>query len=440
MDGWVLRKGCLLTGVVSGIVFLLATLLLVVVVSFPTRAGNTSRLCSLLHCGLTLLSSSLGLVTAVLNLVDANFVFACLATIIAVSQAVDGYQTWERYRVVYEHEGRRRPLWHTYMAYAYICVFFCLPFLITSVYWATQELGDGEAQPSSSSANPFGYVLFFLYALSVPSRLWWDSSLGCAFINRIYELRVAILAPRGSGEKASACQQDEVLGSVARRALVYLGVSFTVNIFIHIPLLALIPFVTVYTTVFNLCFALATHFCFHSRGPPLDVLGFPVRAVLILSRVVRDVWRQGKCWRSRGDRARPEQGEERAARRERRSRTEGQEAGREQVSQGGRSSDQAWEGVESEPFSSFTPASRVRERGTDAAHTCSMGLSLLSSGPSQLESSGGFAPFFQGRAGPGPSYSSEAGNKPQEGCGVEVRADNVGGGKPKAQAQQDGEV
>jgi hypothetical protein len=202
----------------------------------------------------------------------------------------------------------------------------------------------------------------------------------------------------------------------------------------------LIPFVTVYTTVFNLCFALATHFCFHSRGPPLDVLGFPVRAVLILSRVVRDVWRQGKCWRSRGDRARPEQGEERAARRERRSRTEGQEAGREQVSQGGRSSDQAWEGVESEPFSSFTPASRVRERGTDAAHTCSMGLSLLSSGPSQLESSGGFAPFFQGRAGPGPSYSSEAGNKPQEGCGVEVRADNVGGGKPKAQAQQDGEV
>jgi len=116
---------------------LLALLLIIVVAPTQNRSENSTRACTLLHCALALFSSTLGLVAAVLNVLPAPFVDASLSTVIAVSLAIDGHLTWQRYRIVHEHKHPSKA--QTVQVYAFILVCSCLPFLVAAIFWGFEE-------------------------------------------------------------------------------------------------------------------------------------------------------------------------------------------------------------------------------------------------------------------------------------------------------------
>lgn len=84
--------------------------------------------------------------------------------------------------------------------------------------------------------------------------------------------------------------QHQTLLLLARKTILYIIISMTLNIFIHLPLMRLLPFVAVFTMTFNLSFALASHYCFNTRGAFSEVFSFPFRAFALLSRTVGRAW------------------------------------------------------------------------------------------------------------------------------------------------------
>ena len=130
--------GRVFTGVTGVLVFFLALLLIVVVAPTQNRPGNSTRICTLLHCGLALLSSSLGLVCAWLDVMNAPFVHASLAALIAFSQVIDGHLTWQRYLIVHEHRDVPSKA-KTYFVYSFIVVILSLPFLVAAIFWGYEE-------------------------------------------------------------------------------------------------------------------------------------------------------------------------------------------------------------------------------------------------------------------------------------------------------------
>ena len=163
------------------------------------RPGNNTRICTLLHCGLALLSSTLGLVCALLDVMNAPFVHATLAGVIAISQLIDGHLTWQRYSVVYEHRAVPSKA-KTYFVYAFIVVCLSLPFFVAAIFWGYEEAAALVEPNSGLHPHPseaFTYAGLFLILLSVPSHLTWDTVLGCAVITRTHELRLSVATPGG---------------------------------------------------------------------------------------------------------------------------------------------------------------------------------------------------------------------------------------------------
>jgi len=256
----------------------------VVVAPTKNRPGNSTRICTLLHCGLALLSSSIGLTSAVLNTLNTPVVDALLSIIIAFSQAIDGRLTWQRYLIVHNHKHPTKT--QTILVYTFIFVCFCLPFLVAALFWgfeaaAPVDKGKGqELQPNKI----FLYGGLLLYVFSIPTRLLWDTVLGCAVVTRIHEMRLLVATTDVGGEgrdQEQVEQQNETLLLVARKTVVYICISTSLNLFIHIPLTRLchplVPYIAVLTMLFNMTFALASHYCFNSRVDSAKVL-------LLLSR------------------------------------------------------------------------------------------------------------------------------------------------------------
>lgn len=178
--------GRLFTEVTGVLVFLLALLLIVVVAPTQNRPGNSTRICTLLHCGLALLSSSLGLVCAWLDVMNAPFVHASLAALIAFSQVIDGHLTWQRYLIVHEHRDVPSKA-NTYFVYSFIVVGLSLPFLVAAIFWGYEESAALVEPNSGLHPHPsmaFTYAGFFLIAISIPCHLTWDTVLGCSVITR----------------------------------------------------------------------------------------------------------------------------------------------------------------------------------------------------------------------------------------------------------------
>ncbi len=83
------------------VVFLLVALALLAYIA-PRRyrqLNQRTKWAAMAHLTMAVCSSLLSLVAASLRLLSYQWLYAILATFLAVSQAVDGMYTWERYRL-----------------------------------------------------------------------------------------------------------------------------------------------------------------------------------------------------------------------------------------------------------------------------------------------------------------------------------------------------
>jgi hypothetical protein len=121
----------------------------------------------------------------VLNTLNTPVVEALLSTVIAFSQAIDGHLTWQRYLIVHNHKHPTKT--QTILVYTFILVCFSLPFLVAAIFWGFEQAGQ-ELHPNKL----FMYGGLLLYVFSIPTRLLWDTALGCAVVTRMHELRLLV--------------------------------------------------------------------------------------------------------------------------------------------------------------------------------------------------------------------------------------------------------
>jgi len=118
--------------------------------------------------------------------------------------------------------------------------------------------------------------------------------LGYDVITRIHELRLLIATTtEGGGEGRDqdlAQQQHQTLLLVARTTIIYICISTSLNLFIYLPVMRIIPFIAALTPTYDLTFALASHYCLNSRAGSSDVLLLLLRPFALLPYAVHRTW------------------------------------------------------------------------------------------------------------------------------------------------------
>ena len=202
----------LVVGVIGLVVLGLVTFLVGLVVPTQNRPGNSTRLCTLLHCALTTVTACAAVAAAFWNILETPLYYAFCSASIALVQGIDGHLSWERYVIV--HDPYEPTKLRTIAVYTFITTCLVLPLVMPMVLWVhdfSSSGGEFAGRMRVDSQVSFVYFTFLLYMLAIPAHLLWDIVLGCSVVTRTHELRLAIAmsAATTTTQQATGTHKEE---------------------------------------------------------------------------------------------------------------------------------------------------------------------------------------------------------------------------------------